>query len=87
MPKTVLCLTFWKETLFLQPNYFPTISCSPVHYTSYPMGQSIQENGPSKIYGRQPLKNFTLSTLEYLVPYAMSLTLIKFILSFKFNFI
>ena len=71
MPKTVLCLTFWKETLFLQPNYFPTISCSPVHYTSYPMGQSIQENGPSKIYGRQPLKNFTLSTLEYLVPYAI----------------
>ena len=26
------------------------------------------ENGPSKICGRQPLKNFTYSILEYFVP-------------------
>ena len=32
------------------------------------MGQSFK-NAPNKICGRQPLKNFTWSILEYLVPY------------------
>ena len=29
----------------------------------------VFKNGPSKICGRQPLKNFTWSILEYFVPY------------------
>ena len=37
------------------------------------MGQSIQE-WPSKICGRQSVKNFTWSILEYFVPYIFLLT-------------
>ena len=29
------------------------------------------KNGPSKICGRQPLKNFTRSILEYFVPFVL----------------
>ena len=29
----------------------------------------VFKNGPSKIYGRQPLKNFAWSILQYLDPY------------------
>ena len=29
----------------------------------------VFKNGPSKVFGRQPLKNFTWSILEYFVPY------------------
>ena len=32
------------------------------------MGQSILKSGPGKICGRQPLKNFTWSILEYFAP-------------------
>ena len=33
------------------------------------IGDNVFKNGPSKICGRQPLKNFTWSILEYFVPY------------------
>ena len=38
------------------------------------MGQSFK-NAPNKICGRQPLKNFTWSILEYFVPYTHIVTL------------
>ena len=34
------------------------------------MWNKVFKNGPSEIYGKQPLKNFTWSILEYFVPYA-----------------
>ena len=34
----------------------------------------LLKNGPSKICGRQPLKNFTWSILEYFVPYILLIT-------------
>ena len=37
----------------------------------------VFKNGPSKIYGRQPLKNLTWSILEYLDP--MTLQYIQYI--------
>ena len=33
----------------------------------------VFQNGPSKICGRQPLKNFTWSILECFVPYVKNL--------------
>ena len=33
------------------------------------MWDKVYKNGPSKIYGIQPLKEFTFSILEYFVPY------------------
>ena len=44
------------------------------------MGQSIQECRPSKICGKQPLKNFIWSILEYPDPYELMCLLLEVIL-------
>ena len=44
------------------------------------MGQSIQECRPSKICGKQPLKNFIWSILEYPDPYELMRLLLEVIL-------
>ena len=44
----------------------------------------VFKNCPSKIYGREPLKNFTWSILEYLDP-SKGLSMVRFITDFFFN--
>ena len=34
------------------------------------MRDKVFKTGPSKIFGRQPLKNFAWSVLKYFVPYS-----------------
>ena len=41
-----------------------------IHFGNMIWGKVFQ-NGPSKICGRQSLKNFTRSILEYFVPYIL----------------
>ena len=51
--------------------------------------EKIFKNGPSKICGRQSLKNFTLSILEYFVPYKETRGMkgLVHILAFRFRLV
>ena len=40
-----------------------------LHYIAYLIWDKVFKNGPSKICGRQPLKNFSLTIPEYFVPF------------------
>ena len=43
-------------------------------------GGKVFKNGPSKICGRQPLKNFTWSILEYFAPYVRMYVCIDYVI-------
>ena len=40
-----------------------------LHYIAYLIWDKVFKNRPSKICGRQPLKNFNLTIPEYFVPF------------------
>ena len=61
---------FQNGCLFSVINYFcekPHPICLTEFWIQLYMWGKVFKNGPSKICGRQPLKNFTLSILEYFV--------------------
>ena len=51
--------------------YALTYNCNCL-YSDNIIWDKVLKNGPCKICGRQPLKNFTCSILEYYVPYLLA---------------
>ena len=47
------------------------IKLAKIKDNKVPYGR-VFKNGPTKICGRQPLKSFTWSILEYVAPYILS---------------